>query len=119
MTARLYAVPVGIEECIDGDQPRGFTSVEEGIERLLHRNGSRRSAVSGARSRLRLRRGGHVRTWCPYGVAHPSTRANTRRDGGFRSRAAMDGPIEEIRPSDVVWFPPGEKHWHGPHPQRP
>jgi quercetin dioxygenase-like cupin family protein len=22
-------------------------------------------------------------------------------------------PIEEIRPGDVVWFPPGEKHWHG------
>jgi len=22
------------------------------------------------------------------------------------------GPIEEIRPDDVVWFPPGEKHWH-------
>ena len=23
------------------------------------------------------------------------------------------GQIEEIRPGDVVWFPPGEKHWHG------
>ena len=23
------------------------------------------------------------------------------------------GPIEEIRPGDVVWFPPGLKHWHG------
>jgi quercetin dioxygenase-like cupin family protein len=22
------------------------------------------------------------------------------------------GPIEEIRPGDVIWFPPGEKHWH-------
>ena len=28
----------------------------------------------------------------------------TQRDGG---------PVEEIRPGDVVWFPPGEKHWHG------
>ena len=26
------------------------------------------------------------------------------------------GPIEEIRPGDVVWFPPGEKHWHGASP---
>jgi quercetin dioxygenase-like cupin family protein len=26
------------------------------------------------------------------------------------------GPIEEIRPSGVVWFPPGEKHWHGASP---
>jgi quercetin dioxygenase-like cupin family protein len=26
------------------------------------------------------------------------------------------GPIEEIRPGDVIWFPPGEKHWHGAAP---
>jgi quercetin dioxygenase-like cupin family protein len=24
--------------------------------------------------------------------------------------------IEEIRPGDVVWFPPGKKHWHGASP---
>jgi quercetin dioxygenase-like cupin family protein len=24
-----------------------------------------------------------------------------------------DGSIEEIHPGDVVWIPPGEKHWHG------
>jgi len=23
------------------------------------------------------------------------------------------GPIEEVRPGDIVWFPPQEKHWHG------
>jgi quercetin dioxygenase-like cupin family protein len=23
------------------------------------------------------------------------------------------GPVEAIAPGDVVWFPPGEKHWHG------
>ena len=22
-------------------------------------------------------------------------------------------PIEKIRPGDVIWIPPGEKHWHG------
>ena len=26
------------------------------------------------------------------------------------------GPVEEVRPGDVVWFPPGEKHWHGATP---
>jgi len=26
------------------------------------------------------------------------------------------GPIEAIRPGDVVWFEPGEKHWHGAAP---
>jgi quercetin dioxygenase-like cupin family protein len=30
-----------------------------------------------------------------------------RRDGG---------PIEEVRPGDVVWFPPGLRHWHGATP---
>jgi quercetin dioxygenase-like cupin family protein len=28
----------------------------------------------------------------------------------------LGGPVEEIRPGDVVWFPPGEKHWHGATP---
>ena len=23
------------------------------------------------------------------------------------------GPIQEIRPGDVIWCPPSEKHWHG------
>ncbi|HEX4167609.1 MAG TPA: cupin domain-containing protein [Bryobacteraceae bacterium] len=23
------------------------------------------------------------------------------------------GRVEEIRPGDVIWYPPGEKHWHG------
>src|SRR6184192_3104937 len=32
-------------------------------------------------------------------------------------RAQRDGgPVEEIRPGDVVWFGPGEKHWHGASP---
>jgi quercetin dioxygenase-like cupin family protein len=26
------------------------------------------------------------------------------------------GPVEQIRPGDVVWFPPDEKHWHGAGP---
>jgi quercetin dioxygenase-like cupin family protein len=24
-----------------------------------------------------------------------------------------DGPVQEIRAGDVVWIPPGQKHWHG------
>ena len=31
-----------------------------------------------------------------------------------RGRAQREGgPIEEILPGDIVWFAPGEKHWHG------
>jgi quercetin dioxygenase-like cupin family protein len=35
---------------------------------------------------------------------------------GFGRVQREGGPIEEIRPGDVVWFPPGEKHWHGASP---
>ena len=35
--------------------------------------------------------------------------------GGGRAQR-WDGPIEQIQPGDVVWFPPGEKHWHGAAP---
>jgi quercetin dioxygenase-like cupin family protein len=32
---------------------------------------------------------------------------------GFGWVQRWGGPVEEIRPGDVVWFEPGEKHWHG------
>ncbi len=35
---------------------------------------------------------------------------------GFGRVQREGGAIEEIRPGDVVWFPPGEKHWHGASP---
>ncbi len=27
-----------------------------------------------------------------------------------------EGPVEEIKPGDVIWTPPDEKHWHGATP---
>ena len=33
--------------------------------------------------------------------------------GGCGRAQRWGGKIEEIRPGDVVWFAPGEKHWHG------
>lgn len=32
---------------------------------------------------------------------------------GFGRCQREGGPVEEIRPGDIIWFPPGEKHWHG------
>jgi len=32
---------------------------------------------------------------------------------GFGLTQRRDGPIEEMRPGDIVWFAPNEKHWHG------
>jgi len=35
---------------------------------------------------------------------------------GFGLVQREGGPIEEIRPGDIVWFPPQEKNWHGASP---
>ncbi len=35
---------------------------------------------------------------------------------GFGWAQREGGPVEEIRPGDVVWFEPNEKHWHGATP---
>jgi len=35
---------------------------------------------------------------------------------GYGLVQSWGGPIREIRPGDVVWCPPGEKHWHGASP---
>jgi quercetin dioxygenase-like cupin family protein len=37
-------------------------------------------------------------------------------DADCHIRLREGGPIEEIRPGDVVLFPAGEKHWHGATP---
>ncbi len=49
-------------------------------------------------------------------MAHASARPDSHCHGRLRLGAALGGPIEEIRPGDVVWFSPGEKHWHGATP---
>ncbi len=47
--------------------------------------------------------------------AHPLGQALIVTEGcGLVQR--WGGPIEQIRPGDVVWFPAGEKHWHGATP---
>ena len=46
---------------------------------------------------------------------HPLGQTLIVTSGGGRAQR-WGGPIEEIRPGDVVWFAPGEKHWHGASP---
>ena len=47
--------------------------------------------------------------------AHPLGQTLIVTEGCGRVQS-WGGPIEEIRPGDVVWCPPGEKHWHGAAP---
>ena len=35
---------------------------------------------------------------------------------GVGRAQTFGGPVREIRAGDVIWFPPGEKHWHGAAP---
>ena len=35
---------------------------------------------------------------------------------GVGRAQSFGGPLREIRAGDVIWFPPGEKHWHGAAP---
>ncbi len=58
----------------------------------------------------------HVRARCSHGLAYSSTRPNVNRNLWPGTGQCWEGPIEEIRPGDFVWFPPGEKHWHGATP---
>jgi hypothetical protein len=46
-------------------------------------------------------------------MAYPSAWSNTDHNRRSTKVQREGGQIEEIHPGDVVWFAPGEKHWHG------
>ena len=49
-------------------------------------------------------------------MAHSPAGADSDRDVWVRRAQLWGGPIEGIRPGDLIWFSPGEKHWHGAAP---
>src|SRR5581483_288477 len=102
--------------CGHGDQTKRLAALRPRTGRVLHRQRTRRPAVPGIRARTRGRRERDLRAMRPDRVAHPSARSDVDRNGRLRPRAELGWPIEEIRPGDVVWCPPGEKHWHGATP---
>jgi mannose-6-phosphate isomerase-like protein (cupin superfamily) len=83
--------PSGPEEHDDADQASGFATLRQGTGRLVHRHRADRSALRRERTGARRRIVTFGRGW-------------VQREGE---------PIQEIRPGDVIWFEPGEKHWHG------
>jgi quercetin dioxygenase-like cupin family protein len=46
---------------------------------------------------------------------HPLGQTLIVLSGSGRAQS-WGGSIEELRPGDVLWFAPGEKHWHGASP---
>ena len=89
-------------------------SPPEGPGGIFHRRGAGRLALSGhARPRASA---AAIVTFEPGARTawhtHPLGQTLIVTSGcGWVQREG--GPKEEIRPGDVVWFPPGEKHWHG------
>ena len=83
---------------------------------MVHRHGANRPVV---RAQAPARAAGNAVTFEPGARTawhtHPLGQILIVTAGyGLVQRAG--GPIEEIRPGDVVWFEPGEKHWHGAAP---
>src|SRR3954452_2668520 len=83
---------------------------------MVHRHSAARSLVPGTSARARRRRKRHLRaSRTPAWRTHPLGQTLIVISGtGWAQREG--GSIEEIHPGDVVWFPPGEKHWHGASP---
>jgi len=95
----------------NGSQPSGkgpsdwFTGTVR-IDPLFSENEARRAASSSVTFEPGARTAWHTH---PRGQTLIVT-------AGFGLAQRQGGPIEEIRPGDVVWFEPGEKHWHGASP---
>jgi quercetin dioxygenase-like cupin family protein len=100
-----------IEITRNGSQPSGkgpadwFTGTVR-IDPLFQPNDARRAAAGNVTFEPGARTAWHTH---PLGQTLIVTAGlgRVQREGG---------PIEEIRPGDVVWFPPGLKHWHGASP---
>ena len=93
-----------------------LAAVRQGAGRLVHRHGPHRPAVPGegpgpcGRGSVTFEPGART-AW----HTHPLGQTLIITAGcGWVQREG--GPVEEVHPGDVVWFPPGEKHWHGATP---
>ncbi|MEI6948071.1 cupin domain-containing protein [Paraflavisolibacter sp. H34] len=73
------------------------------IDPLFDANGARRAAAASVTFEPGARTAWHT---------HPLGQTLIITAGcGWVQREG--GPVEEVRPGDVVWFEPGERHWHG------
>ena len=99
-----------------GNQENWLATVHQRTGRLVHGHGPNRPAVPGPRPG---RAAGASVTFEPGARTawhtHPLGQTLIITAGCGRVQRE-GGPVEEVRPGDVVWFPPGEKHWHGASP---
>ena len=113
---RFRRPPISTSGDPDGNQKVWLTAFQQRTGRLVHRHGPHRPAVYGTRSGTAA---GASVTFEPGARTawhtHPLGQTLIITAGcGWAQREG--GPVEEVHPGDVVWFPPGEKHWHGATP---
>lgn len=89
-----------------GKGPANWFSGSVRIDPLFSPNSARRAAAATVTFEPGARTAWHTH---PLGQTLIVT-------AGFGLVQREGGPIEDIRPGDVVWFEPGEKHWHGASP---
>jgi hypothetical protein len=85
--------------------------------RVVHSDRADRSAFSGTRSGTGSGRQRNVLS--PARGLHGTRIRSPRLSSsqlGVAGAQRWGGPIEGIRPGDVVWFAPGERHWRGAAP---
>ena len=100
----------------NGHQTKRFTGFRQRTGGLFHRDGAYRPIVQRARPARVL---GASVTFEPGARTawhtHPLGQTLIVTAGCGRAQR-WGGTVEEIRPGDVIWFAPGEKHWHGAAP---
>jgi len=90
------------------DGPDDYFTGDVRIDPLFDPKGDARAAAASVTFEPNARTAWHT---------HPlGQRLVVTSGGGLVQR--KDGPVEEIRAGDVVWFPPGETHWHGAKPEK-
>jgi len=88
---------------LSGKGPAEWFTGAVRIDPLFQPNGHRRAAAATVTFEAGARTAWHT---------HPLGQTLIVTSGvGWVQREG--GPIEEIKPGDVIWFEPHEKHWHG------
>jgi quercetin dioxygenase-like cupin family protein len=86
-----------------------FGAIDQRLRRLLHWRGSDRHAFQRQRSGATVTFEPRARTaWHTHPLGQTLIVTS-----GLGWVQAEGGPKREVRAGDIVWIPPGEKHWHG------
>src|SRR5579864_717384 len=105
-----------MKELRNGYKKEWLATLGERPVRVVHGDGADRSTFSGARSGACARRQRNFRTRRANCVAYASAGSDAYCHGGLRPCTTLGRADRRDLAWGVVWFSPGEKHWHGAAP---